>query len=100
MVQEVVGSSPISHPSFIVAGIVQWLVCKFSKLEMRVRFSLPAPYGKFGNNYRIFLISVSVNWADSVGVNIFIVINPKSVRKYNLFTLFCVPRGKMHKIVS
>ena len=25
------------------AGIVQWLVCKFSKLEMRVRFSLPAP---------------------------------------------------------
>ena len=27
----------------INAGIVQWLVCKFSKLEMRVRFSLPAP---------------------------------------------------------
>ena len=25
------------------AGIVQWLVCKFSKLEMRVQFSLPAP---------------------------------------------------------
>ncbi len=27
-----------------------------------------------------FLISVSVNWANSTGVNIFIIINPKSVR--------------------
>ena len=43
MVQKVVGSIPISHPSINNAGIVQWLVCKFSKLEMRVRFSLPAP---------------------------------------------------------
>ena len=30
-------------PPQIFAGIVQWLVCEFSKLEMRVRFSLPAP---------------------------------------------------------
>ena len=30
-------------PPHLQAGIVQWLVCKFSKLEMRVRFSLPAP---------------------------------------------------------
>ncbi len=30
-------------PPQYIAGIVQWLVCKFSKLEMRVRFSLPAP---------------------------------------------------------
>ena len=44
MVQKVVGSIPISHPIlYVLAGIVQWLVCKFSKLEMRVRFSLPAP---------------------------------------------------------
>ena len=42
MVQKVVGSIPISHPIYY-AGIVQWLVCKFSKLEMRVQFSLPAP---------------------------------------------------------
>ncbi len=71
MVQKVVGSIPISHPMqrfqlrvnswepmrpkgqtvrfryptpYSDAGIVQWLVCKFSKLEMRVRFSLPAPF--------------------------------------------------------
>ena len=31
-------------PPQYIAGIVQWLVCKFSKLEMRVRFSLPAPH--------------------------------------------------------
>ena len=31
-----------SHPPHL-AGIVQWLVYKFSKLGMRVRFSLPAP---------------------------------------------------------
>ena len=30
-------------PDLQIAGIVQWLVCKFSKLEMRVRFSLPTP---------------------------------------------------------
>ncbi len=42
MVQKVVGSIPISHPTQF-AGIVQWLVCEFSKLKMRVRFSLPAP---------------------------------------------------------
>ena len=28
---------------YILAGIVQRLVCKFSKLEMRFRLSLPAP---------------------------------------------------------
>lgn len=72
MVQEVVGSIPIAHPR-AVASVVQRLVCKFSKLEMRVRFSPLAPYGKFGNNYWIFLISISVNWADSTGVNIFII---------------------------
>ena len=73
MVQKVVGSIPISHPMqrfqlrvnswepmrpkgqtvrsryptpliIRLAGIVQGLVCKFSKLEMRVRFSLPAPF--------------------------------------------------------
>ena len=72
MVQAVEGSSPFSYPTrrFVVryraqdcgpegrrfdpdippqdiAGIVQWLVCKFSKLEMRVRFSLPAPLFNF-----------------------------------------------------
>ena len=41
MVQKVTSSILVSHP--IKAGIVQWLVCKFSKLEMRVQFSLPAP---------------------------------------------------------
>ena len=44
MVQKVVGSIPISHPIISVAGIVQRLVCKFSKLEMRFRLSLPAPF--------------------------------------------------------
>lgn len=34
---------PAIPPHLQVAGIVQWLVCEFSKLEMRVRFSLPAP---------------------------------------------------------
>ena len=34
---------PDIPPHLQFAGIVQWLVCKFSKLEMRVRFSLPAP---------------------------------------------------------
>ena len=34
---------PGISPQFNVAGIVQWLVYKFSKLGMRVQFSLPAP---------------------------------------------------------
>ena len=34
---------PDIPPHLQFAGIVQWLVCKFSKLEMRVRFSLPSP---------------------------------------------------------
>ncbi len=38
------GSIPISHPIITFAGIVQRLVCKFSKLEMRFRLSLPAPF--------------------------------------------------------
>ena len=45
MVQKVTSSILVSRPinNLVCAGIVQWLVCKFSKLEMRVRFSLPAP---------------------------------------------------------
>ena len=35
--------NPGIPPQIYNAGIVQWLVCKFSKLEMRVQFSLPAP---------------------------------------------------------
>ena len=58
MVQKVVGSIPISHP--IYAGIVQWLVCKFSKLEMRVRFSLPAPFELKAAN-AAFFVSRSIN---------------------------------------
>ena len=52
MVPKVVGSIPISHPRLNNAGIVQWLVCKFSKLEMRVRFSLPAPKLQNLENFR------------------------------------------------
>ena len=44
MVQKVAGSIPVSHPTMeILASVVQWLVCKFSKLEMRVQFSPLAP---------------------------------------------------------
>ena len=47
MVQKVTSSILVSHPtSRNFAGIVQWLVYKFSKLGMRVRFSLPAPTKK------------------------------------------------------
>ena len=34
---------PDIPPQHNIAGIVQRLVCKFSKLEMAVRFRLPAP---------------------------------------------------------
>lgn len=47
MVQKVVGSIPISHPKFtllIYAGVVQRLVCKFSKLEIGFRLPSPAPF--------------------------------------------------------
>ena len=42
MVQKVVGSIPISHPR-CCAGVVQRLVCKFSKLEIGFRLPSPAP---------------------------------------------------------
>ena len=45
------------------AGIVQWLVCKFSKLEMRVRFSLPAPFWQGVAQ----LVARSVRDAEAVG---------------------------------
>ena len=77
MVQKVVGSIPISHPTgFYVksdmswepelaqtvrsryptpfAGIVQRLVCEFSKLEMRFRLPLPAPSVKFSLIWAVF----------------------------------------------
>ena len=60
MVQKVVGSIPISHPT---AGIVQWLVCKFSKLEMRVRFSLPAPEkDKIESLLSYFILNLVLYW--------------------------------------
>lgn len=58
MVQKVVGSIPISHPTTMrLASVVQRLVCKFSKLEMRFRLPPLAPLilvmeSQFGLEYR------------------------------------------------
>ena len=48
MVQKVTGSIPVSHPIkvFLLAGVVQRLVCKFSKLEIGFRLPSPAPIEK------------------------------------------------------
>jgi hypothetical protein len=52
------GSIPLSHPIYGVAGIVQWLVCEFSKLEMRVRFSLPAPEEDEAEKFGSFFVYI------------------------------------------
>ena len=46
--QGAIGSIPISHPIkvFLLAGVVQRLVCKFSKLEIGFRLPSPAPIEK------------------------------------------------------
>ena len=65
MVQKVTSSILVSRPSFSAAGIVQWLVYKFSKLGMRVQFSLPAPTTEvlrdfFGDFMLLLLTKISL----------------------------------------